>query len=66
MPRITIKVYDNGDTAEYKFDVPMRVTITGKEDHFRRAVEDADMIQRGIDVMLAPDARSWVHSVVMD
>ena len=66
MPRITIKVYDNGDTAEYKFDVPMRVTVTGKEDHFRRAVEDADMIERGMVAMCQPNTRVWVHAVTMD
>lgn len=37
----------SGNT-ELEFDIPSRVTITGKEDHFARAVEDVNCIVSGL------------------
>lgn len=49
----TINRYQSGRNETITLEIPSRVTITGKEDHFDRAYEDARMAVAG---MMAADA----------
>lgn len=73
MPRAIIARYTNGETKRLDFNIPQRVTITGEEDHFHRAYEDARMIligMKALDAALADESdepvRYWIVSVIMD
>jgi len=62
--RLKIDRYSSktGDTTPLDFDIPARVTITGKEDHWGRAVEDARLIiqgMQGLDLILGDDTTRY-------
>lgn len=51
MPLVTINQYYKGNNTEFKIQIPPRVTITGNEDHFERAFQDANMIVAGMQAL---------------
>lgn len=64
----TICRYYSGQKITRPIVIPGRVTVTGKEDHFGRAVDDAHMLIAGMREMDAitgkEDVRYWIASIM--
>lgn len=78
MPICKIIRYARGCRTQHEFQIPSRVTITGTENHFQRAYEDACLLMEGMSRLDADlyeqsespvkgdSARYWIESVSMN
>lgn len=65
MFNLTIRRYQH-ENVIIEVQVPQRVTITGKEDHFARAYEDAQQIiagMRALDRALGNDEATIIYDI---